>query len=207
MAQKSAGKRGRPRSFDTDKVIGQALDAFWDGGYAGTSLDDISAATGLNRPSLYNAFGGKRAIYAMALERYSVDYRDRMVAALDYRRPLREAMTRAFDAAIAIYLSGRKPRGCFLLATALTEAPFDREVRSAMAGGLHELESRFEKRISHAKHRGELPDAADPTILAKLASATIYSLAIWARTGEGRPALRRIAEAVVDLICGPASRG
>src|SRR5262249_40044027 len=70
------------------------------------------------------------------LDQYSVDYRDRMVEALAYDQPLAEAMKRAFAAAISVYLSGKKkPRGCFLLATALTEALLDRDVRTAMAEG------------------------------------------------------------------------
>src|SRR5438552_5596703 len=165
MVQKLDERRGRPRSFDADTAIAQALDVFWELGYAGTTLDAITEATGLNRPSLYNAFGNKHAIYRKALDRYSATYRDAMIAALAYDRPLREAMKHAFDAATAIYVSGKKrPRGCFLLATALTEALLDREIKTAMAEGLRQLEKMFQARIRFARDHGDLAQDTDPGI-------------------------------------------
>src|SRR5215472_16931180 len=70
--QKTKAKlaRGRPRAYDPEEALAQARDAFWDGGYTGTSLDDLSDATGMNRPSLYGAFGDKRALYLETLDRY-----------------------------------------------------------------------------------------------------------------------------------------
>ena len=71
MVQKGESKRrGRPRSYDPEQALQQIMEAFWKTGYSGTSLDDLSAATGLNRPSLYAAFGDKRAIYLKALAHY-----------------------------------------------------------------------------------------------------------------------------------------
>ena len=69
MVQKDQRPRGRPRSFDEDAVLDRARAAFWNLGYAATTLDELAAATGLNRPSLYGAFGDKHALYVAALER------------------------------------------------------------------------------------------------------------------------------------------
>ena len=69
MVQKEERRRGRPRSFDEGEVLEKARGVFWDLGYAATSLDDIVRATGLNRPSLYAAFGDKHALYMAALTR------------------------------------------------------------------------------------------------------------------------------------------
>ena len=63
-------RRGRPRQYDPDRALAGAADAFWQSGYAGTSLDELSAATGMNRPSLYAAFGDKSDLYLKTLERY-----------------------------------------------------------------------------------------------------------------------------------------
>src|SRR6516162_6182995 len=63
-------RRGRPPAYDRDAALQQATDAFWRAGFSGTSLDDLAAATGMNRPSLYAAFGDKRALYLHALDRY-----------------------------------------------------------------------------------------------------------------------------------------
>ena len=66
---------GRPRSFDTDQVLGQVRDTFWRYGYAGTSMDQLSAATGLHKPSLYGAFGDKKRLYLAALDNYLAEVR------------------------------------------------------------------------------------------------------------------------------------
>src|ERR1700683_5871232 len=63
-------RRGRPREYDPEQALAKAAESFWKGGYAGTSLDDLVAATGMNRPSLYAAFGDKRDLYVKTLERY-----------------------------------------------------------------------------------------------------------------------------------------
>src|SRR5947208_14300857 len=91
-AQKPAARRGRPRAYDPDTALGRAMAAFWDAGYAGTSLDDISARTGMNRPSLYGAFGDKHTLYRHTLDRYRALGRAALDDALTYDQPLREAL-------------------------------------------------------------------------------------------------------------------
>ena len=63
-------RRGRPRAYDPQAALARAAETFWKAGYAGTSLDDLVAATGMNRPSLYAAFGDKRDLYLKTLEHY-----------------------------------------------------------------------------------------------------------------------------------------
>ena len=68
MVQKERRRRGRPRAYDPEQALAQATAAFWDAGFSATSLDDLSAATGMNRPSLYGALGDKRALYLKTIE-------------------------------------------------------------------------------------------------------------------------------------------
>src|SRR3954452_12779539 len=84
--------RGRPRAYDPDEALAKAMGAFWDHGYAATSLDDISAATGMNRPSLYAAFGDKQAIYLKAIEHYRAG--PAVKKALSAGGSLRDALSR-----------------------------------------------------------------------------------------------------------------
>jgi len=204
MVQKPA-KRGRPRAYDPDAALARAMAVFWDGGYSATSLDDLSAGMGMNRPSLYGAFGDKRALYRQALERYRAMSEAAMQEALVYDKPLREALRRVYDKALAIYLSGEKgARGCFMIGTALTEAVSHPEIRADLATLLHALDGAFEARIRFAREQDELPADAAPSALATLASATLHTLAIRSRAGEKRPALEAIVAGVLDLICGPA---
>ncbi len=92
-------RRGRPRAYDPQAALQRATDSFWRSGYSGTSLDEICAATGMNRPSLYAAFGDKHTLYLKALEHYwqlgLVTMRE---ALADRDRPLAEVLMRAYDA-------------------------------------------------------------------------------------------------------------
>jgi len=204
MAHNYANKRprGRPRQYEPARALQDARDAFWDGGFASTSLDDLSAATGMNRPSLYAAFGHKRALYLKTLDRYRELGRDAMRRALATNVPLAEALRRMYASALAIYLSGdRGARGCYLVGTAATEAVNDREIRSAYASGLHELDDLLENRMRQAVKRGELSRNADPRALARVACAVMNGLALRARAGDSGSELNRIAGVAVQLIC------
>src|SRR6202158_1396276 len=182
MVQKQTTKprgRGRPRAYDPDVALGQAIDTFWDTGYAGTSLDDLSAATGMNRPSLYGAFGDKRALYLKALERYRAGNRAALKEALALDQPLRQALRRVYAKALSVYLSGEGvARGCFMIGTAATEAVGNPEVRAFLGESVRGLDEAFEARIRFARDRGELEPEADPATLAKLASPVMHPLAI-----------------------------
>src|SRR5262245_60309956 len=129
MVQKSVSskKRGRPPTYDAEAALARATDAFWDQGYAATSLDELAAATGMNRPSLYGAFGDKRALYLKTLRRYGAG--GQLRAALADDTPLRGALARVYRVATDLYLSGKHgARGCYLIGTATTEAVKSREV-------------------------------------------------------------------------------
>src|SRR5713226_10261704 len=107
-------RRGRPRAYEPDVALGKALDLFRKGGFAATSLDDLSAATGMNRPSLYSAFGDKRELYIKAYQRYRADAAAAMIDIFRDQQPVRQRLERIFAVALDIYLSGDAgPRGCF----------------------------------------------------------------------------------------------
>jgi TetR/AcrR family transcriptional regulator, copper-responsive repressor len=208
MVQKTvsspARKRGRPRAYDADTALERAMEAFWSAGYAATSLDDLAAATGMNRPSLYGAFGDKRALYLKTLEHYSAG--GKLRAALAPDDTLEEALARVYKLAIGLYLQGDEgPRGCFLIGTAATEAVKSPDVRDALAAQLGELDDLFAARFVRARAAGELPRDADPRALAKLASAVLHSIALRARAGDPRASLEAIANIGISSVCGRAA--
>ena len=200
---KSEKKQGRPRAFDARMVIGQAREVFWDRGFSAASLDTLSAATKLNRPSLYGAFGDKEELYLDALEGYREDSLDVLSEALDPALPLRENLARVYDRALAIYLHGETAaRGCFLIGTATAEAIQHARVREVLGRSLNDFDGAITERMELAVKRGELPADADPATLARLASAVMHSLAVRARAGDTRETLEALAHSGVDLICG-----
>src|SRR6202163_768853 len=105
-------RRGRPRAYQPEIALGKALDLFRKDGFAATSLDDLSAATGMNRPSLYGAFGDKRELYIKSYRRYREDARAAMQDIFQHEMPIRQRLARIYAVALDIYLSGESgPRG------------------------------------------------------------------------------------------------
>ncbi len=194
--------RGRPRAYDAEEALGQVRDTFWKNGYSATTLDALSDATGMNRPSLYGAFGDKRALYLAALERYVAANREAMDRELAASVPLREALMRIYDLALSLYFGvDGAAQGCFLVGTAAVEAVNDDEVREILGKGLLAFDESFEARFRRAQDEGELDRAADPKTLSKIASAILHTLALRSRAGDERGVLRATAEAGVAMLC------
>ena len=199
-APAAAKRRGRPRAYEPDVALGKALDLFRKEGFAATSLDDLSAATGMNRPSLYGAFGDKRALYIKSYQRYRDDARAAMRNIFRDEMPIRKRLARIYAVALDIYLSGETPRGCFTVMTAASEAVSDPDIRAMVLEGFSELDRAFAACFRRAKEKGELPASADPVVLAQLASATIHTIAIRARARVPRKELEAIVNGALDVM-------
>jgi TetR/AcrR family transcriptional regulator, copper-responsive repressor len=202
-------RRGRPRQYDPDQALAKAAAAFWKGGFAGTSLDELVAATGMNRPSLYAAFGDKHALYLKTLERYQRKSRAKTLELLADDPPLRIFLTRFYDGALEIYRAGGDDaRGCYSVSTAPAQAIVDAAVRAFLHDSIRGTDSFLAAQIEKARGRGELAAGADPAALAQIATATMHTLAVRSRVGASRKELKALAAATIDLICaGAASRG
>ena len=196
--------RGRPRAYDPQAALQQALGVFWSTGYSGASLDSIATAAGMNRPSLYAAFGDKHALYIKALEQYWEFAAAAMQAALtDDELTLRQALTQFYEGQLAIYFSGDgQPRGCFAIGTATTEAVEDPEIREVLSERLSRLDADLETRLRAAIDKGELNKDVDPAALAVLASSLLHSISIRARAGKSRDELTELARNAVNVMCG-----
>ncbi|WP_433766476.1 TetR/AcrR family transcriptional regulator [Pseudomonas putida] len=207
MAQNKVAEgkgRGRPRAYDPETALQQALGVFWSTGYSGASLDSIATAAGMNRPSLYAAFGDKHALYIKALEQYWAFAFANMQAALtDNDLPLREALLRFYEGQLSIYYSGEgAPRGCFAIGTATTEAVEDLEIRAVLSDRLSRLDADLEVRLRKAVESGELKDDVDIGALAVLAASLLHSISIRARAGKPREELSELVRNAVSVICG-----
>lgn len=183
------------------------MEVFWTAGYAATSLDDLSSAMGMNRPSIYAAFGDKAALYRLAFDHYRAQSRAAIGKALAEERPLRLALRDFYERAIDMYLSGdTSGRGCFMIGTTLTEAVANPELRSTVADSLQGLDQVLAARIALGQQRGEVHRDANPAELGKIASAMLYLLAIQARAGATRKSLKVTMSAALNTICLPISK-
>jgi AcrR family transcriptional regulator len=195
-------RRGRPRAYEPEAALGKALDLFRKDGFAATSLDDLAAATGMNRPSLYGAFGDKRELYIKTYQRYRDDAHAAMADIFLQEMPIRQRLQRIYAIALDIYLSGVEgPRGCFTVMTAASEAVSDPDIRAMVLDGFAELDKAFATCFRLAKAKGELPETADPVVLSQLASATIHTIAIRSRAGVPRKELEAIVNGAIDVLC------
>lgn len=193
-------RRGRPPEYDPNAARIAIRDVFWEHGYAATSLDALAAATQMNRPSLYGAFGDKRSMYLQALDAALAELAPDLRTAL-HRTDLRTALEAFFDVALRAYLAGPGgPRGCFMVSTATVEMLKDAEVRERVRRAIAETDGAIEKRIRQAIGVGELPPAADASAIAGLATALLHSLAVRARAGVAEKQLRQFVSRSLDLL-------
>lgn len=190
--------RGRPRAFDPDAALGAAAERFRSGGYSGTSLDELAAATRLNRPSLYSAFGDKKSLYLAALERTAGRAERGFVRLAEADLPLRQMLERLFTAVIDGYLTGENgPAGCLFIGTAATESVIEPDVRAAITRFLAMEDTQVELLLRKA-------GAAAPEPQARMVTAMIHSLSVRARAGATRDELMRGAQDCIDLIAPAA---
>jgi AcrR family transcriptional regulator len=186
-------------------ALTQAMDVFWRDGFAATSLDDVTAATGLNRPSLYGAFGDKRALYIQAYRQYRARANAALTPLFATTEPLRPKLKRILLAALDLYLSGEDgPRGCFTVLTTSSDAIADPEIRAVVVEAIENTDRAFGRLFGDARAAGELSAGADPLRLARMASATIHTLSIRARARIPRAEILSIVDGAVATICGPS---
>ena len=186
--------RGRPRSFDANVALKAASERFRTYGFAGTSLDDLADATGLARPSLYAAFGDKRALYLAALARLTERVERSFATLGGFGLPLREMVERMLLGAIDGYMSGEKgPSGCLLIGTATAEAATDPAVRAALGAFLAMEDRCIEDLLAAA-------GSARPGASATMIASVLHSLSVRARAGESRDSMERIARDCAAMI-------
>jgi AcrR family transcriptional regulator len=185
---------GRPRAFDPDTALEAALRVFWTKGYEGTALSDLTAAMGINRPSIYATFGNKEALFRKALDRYNVKMTGFTADAL--KEPTARAVAERLMVGTADLLScPGNPKGCLMVQGALAcgvEAdPIRKELISRRATGEAALRERFER----AKVEGDLPAGADPGDLARYVVAVMHGMSVQSAGGASRQEL----QGVIDL--------
>lgn len=184
------------RQFDDQEVIGIALDVFWRKGLHDATMQDLAAATGVQRGSLYNAYGDKEAIFLRAFDQYAVQFLDAAANAL--AKGSASARLRNFlDMVIVNMTSGSPPRGCLTTRTALDADISSVDVRARVQGVLSRLEQLIGKAVRSAS--GEL-SATDATRLARVVVTFTRGLAVMERAGYSRKQLKESAATFVGAL-------
>jgi AcrR family transcriptional regulator len=183
----------RPRTFDLDQATERALHVFWNKGYEGATLGDLTDAMGINRPSLYAAFGNKEELFRRALERYVAGPGAAAAAALE-AETAREVALRLMRYYADAAGERDRPRGCLLVQGALACGDESRSVRSALTEARHGSEAALVARLERARREGDLAADARPSDLARYVLTVCHGLAVQAVGGATRQQLRRVVE-------------
>jgi AcrR family transcriptional regulator len=184
---------GRPRAFDKNEALDRALDVFWRKGYEGATVCDLTAAMGINPPSLYAAFGNKEGLFRQALDRYSRISTAYWAQALE--APTARGVAEALLRGTAKFLTDScHPKGCLAVQGALACGADAECIRKELADRRATSQARIKDRLKRAKKDGDLPADADPAALARYLATVIEGMAVQAASGASRKELERVAD-------------
>jgi len=190
----------RPREFDLDDVIDQAISVFWANGSHATSLDDLCDAMRLNRSSLYSTFGDKRTLFLRTLDRYGE--REAALIRETFSRPVSvdRAVNQHFQEVVEQIVSGRSRNGCLTGNAAAEVGIHDGEVGTSVRRNLDRLEGAFRHALAQAKARAEISEQADISALARFFVAGAQGLRLIGKTTSNREVLEDIAGQIVRVL-------
>lgn len=187
---------GRPRTFDADTALARALAVFWQKGYEGASLPDLTAAMGINRPSLYAAFGNKESLFRKAVDAYVRDATAAMQDALD-APTAREGIANLLHLVIRNHSCGETPRGCLLVQGALACGAGAETVKQELATRRAESESLIRQRLERAIPSGEIASPEEAAALASFYTTIIQGMSVQSSGGACIDKMKPIVEAAL----------
>ena len=192
--------RGRPRKYDHETALMQAMQVFWHKGMTATSFDDLVEAMQMNRPSIYRAFGNKEEIYRQSLALFGQGGLSQLDSLVSSDGPLRQDLDRFFDDALDVYCGGEEPLGCFIACIAVADVTVHPENRPDLLDLIAEIDRRFEQRCIIAGQHGQVGPDVDPALLARSLQGLLHTLAVRARAGQSRAQLAELKAFHLDCL-------
>jgi AcrR family transcriptional regulator len=190
---------GRPREFDMDAALDEAMEVFWRHGYEGATIAALTGAMGINPPSLYAAFGSKEGLLKAALDRYTIQ-RNECMAEILSAPTAREVAERGLLKLADLQTDPANPPGCLLVAGGLACGVGSENIPFELAAHRAQMEDQLRDRFIRARDEGDLSAASDPAALARYLSAVIAGIGVLASAGATREQLREVATVAVKAF-------
>lgn len=190
------------KSFDLDDAVDRAARVFWAKGYEATSMADLVEGMGINKGSLYNAFGNKKALFQRALLKYDQDNRQKLITHLDALDDPVTAIERLFDTMIADSAADPDKKGCMIVNTALELPCHDADTGALICAALGDFEAFFRRQIRQGQERGAIAAGVDPDQTAKALLAMVVGLRVLARGAFDIESLKAIRKDALRLVAG-----
>ncbi|MEM7667365.1 MAG: TetR/AcrR family transcriptional regulator [Pseudomonadota bacterium] len=192
--------RGRPRVLERQTALDQAVDVFWDHGYEGASLELLTEATGVSRPTLYSAFNDKRSLFLAAIDAYEDGIGAEALAAFEAESDIRSAVHAFLDVSARNNTHPDHPAGCLVACCAITSAQTMPDVRAKIEHSFRRTEARVCARFEREVENGELSSEPPANERAKLLLDLMSAQAVRARAGESRDDLLRGVNARAAIV-------
>lgn len=198
-AKPQSKTRGRTRSFDADQALERAVDLFARQGYEGTSIAQLTGAMGITPPSLYAAFGNKRELFDLVIERYG-EHRSAYMEDVMKQPTARLAAKRFLEGAVEHDTEPAGPRGCLTVQGCLATSPEDAEVAEALARVRFANQTAIKKRLDRGIEDGDLPEDTDTAALARYLSTVSQGISVQASGGALAAELREVVKLALAPI-------
>ena len=190
----------RTKQFDERQALLTAMLVFWEKGYEGTSIHDLEQAMGLNRTSIYNAFGNKRAIF----ERVMICYKESVMAALfaelENAPTVKQGVSRMLNGALDMHFDEDNPGGCLVVLSVVESGQYDAQMQAGLQQNIQQLKTAVQTRLSMAKKAGELSKDLDVGSMATTIATTMAGMMVLGKANFSKASLKKTIKQVVSLL-------
>lgn len=190
---------GRPYEFDRDETLSKAMEVFWEKGYKATSIDDLVDKMGIQRGSIYNTFGDKRALFLSAVEHYGDEVTSKTLKVLEAKGSPTGNIKKFFNQIVSTP-PGRRSRGCLISNTVVELAPHDEEVAEVVRGIMKKIQAAFLKCLNKAVELGELPRNTNTKVLSNFLATSTHGLIVTGKSTKDKKQLKDVVKVILSTL-------
>jgi TetR/AcrR family transcriptional repressor of nem operon len=190
----------RTKQFDERQALVAAMLVFWEKGYEGTSIHDLEQAMGLNRTSIYNAFGNKRAIFERVMACYKESVMSALFAELENAPTVKQGVRRMLNGALDMHFDEDNPGGCLVVLSVVESGQYDEQMQSELQQSLQQLKAAVQARLSMAKRSGELAKDLDVGSTATTIATTMAGMMVLGKANFSKASLKKTINQVLSLL-------